>query len=261
MEPSRGNGVLYLRLSIMMFLQFAVWGAWAVVIGGHMRHLGFTGKQISYVFGTTAFGSLISPLIAGWIADRLMPAQIFTAVSHFVGAILLFIAWRQTEFWPLWTSILLYAVLYMPTIALTNAIAFHHMRDAQKFGNVRVWGTIGWIAVQWFMAAYLRFWEVRTPGVSHTGDSLLVAGIVSILMGLYCLTLPNTPPAKEAKNPYAFLEALQLRVNRNFAVLLTISFIVAIELPFYYNLTFLFLTEPRHPTLRLGGVGLPESTA
>ena len=225
MEHSRGNGVLYLRLSIMMFLQFAVWGAWAVVIGGHMRHLGFTEKQISYVFGTTAFGSLISPLIAGWIADRLMPAQIFTAVSHFVGAILLFIAWRQTEFWPLWTSILLYAVLYMPTIALTNAIAFHHMRDAQKFGNVRVWGTIGWIAVQWFMAAYLRFWEVRTPGVSHTGDSLLVAGIVSILMGLYCLTLPNTPPAKEAKNPYAFLEALQLRVNRNFAVLLTISFI------------------------------------
>ena len=261
MEHSRGNGVLYLRLSIMMFLQFAVWGAWAVVIGGHMRHLGFTGKQISYVFGTTAFGSLISPLIAGWIADRLMPAQIFTAVSHFVGAILLFIAWRQTEFWPLWTSILLYAVLYMPTIALTNAIAFHHMKDAQKFGNVRVWGTIGWIAVQWFMAAYLRFWEVRTLGVSHTGDSLLVAGIVSILMGLYCLTLPNTPPAKEAKNPYAFLEALQLRVNRNFAVLLTISFIVAIELPFYYNLTFLFLTEPRHPTLRLGGVGLPESTA
>ncbi|MCL6474416.1 MAG: MFS transporter [Firmicutes bacterium] len=261
MEQRRGNGVLYLRLSIMMFLQFAVWGAWAVVIGGHMQHLGFTGKQISYVFGTTAFGSLISPLIAGWIADRLMPAQIFTAVSHFVGAILLFIAWRQTEFWPLWTSILLYAVLYMPTIALTNAIAFHHMKDAQKFGNVRVWGTIGWIAVQWFMAAYLRFWEVRTPGVSHTGDSLVVAGIVSILMGLYCLTLPNTPPAKEAKNPYAFLEALQLRVNRNFAVLLTISFIVAIELPFYYNLTFLFLTEPRHPTLRLGGVGLPESTA
>jgi hypothetical protein len=94
MEQSRGNGVLYLRLSIMMFLQFAVWGAWAVVIGGHMRHLGFTGKQISYVFGTTAFGSLISPLIAGWIADRLMPAQIFTAVSHFVGAMLLFIAWR-----------------------------------------------------------------------------------------------------------------------------------------------------------------------
>lgn len=261
MSESTHHKAIYLRLSVMMFLQFAVWGAWAVVIGGHMQHLGFSGKQISYVFGTTAFGSLISPLIAGWIADRLMPAQVFTALSHFVGAVLLIIAWQQTEFWPLWTSILLYAVLYMPTIALTNAIAFYHMRDAQKFGNIRVWGTIGWIAVQWFMAAYLRFWEVRTPGVSHTGDSLLVAAAVSVLMGLYCLTLPNTPPAKEAKNPYAFLEALQLRVNRNFAVLLTISFIVAIELPFYYNLTFLFLTEPRHPVFRAGGVGLPESTA
>ncbi|GBC96138.1 Putative nucleoside transporter YegT [bacterium HR16] len=260
MERSTGNGILYLRLSLMMFLQFAVWGAWAVVIAKHMENLGFSGAQISYVFGTTAFGSLVSPIIAGWIADRLLPAQIFTAISHFVGAILLFIAWRQTEFWPLWTSILLYAILYMPTIALTNAIAFHHMRDAQRFGNIRVWGTIGWIFVQWFMAGYLRFWEHRMPGVSRVGDCLLIAGIVSVLMGLYCLFLPNTPPAKEAKNPYAFLEALQLRINRNFMVLLTISFVVAIELPFYYNLTYLFLTEPRHPNLHLGGVGLPEST-
>ncbi len=251
----RAFSALYLRLSGMMFIQFAVWGAWSVPIAGHMGHLGFTGKQISYVFGTTAFGSIISPLIAGWIADRFMPAQWFIALSHLVGAGLLFVAWQQTEFWPLWTCMFIYAITYMPTIALTNAVAFYHMGESSKFGNIRVWGTIGWIAVQWILTFYLRYWEMREPGVSHTGDALLIAALCALVMGLYSLTLPHTPPTKEAKNPYAFLEALKLTSNRNFAVLLVISFIVAIELPFYYNLTFLFLTE------KAGGVGLAESTA
>ncbi|MEN6305853.1 MAG: MFS transporter [Armatimonadia bacterium] len=256
MQPvTRFSYALYSRLSGMMFLQFAVWGAWSVTIGGHMGHLGFSGKEISYVFGTTAFGSIISPLIAGWIADRFMPAQWFTALSHLAGAALLYVAWQQTEFWPLWTAMFFYAMLYMPTLALTNTVAFYHMGNSEKFGNIRVWGTLGWIAVQWFLTFYLRYWELRQPGVSHTGDALLIAGICSLAMGLYSLTLPNTPPTREAKNPYAFLEAFKLMVNRNFAVLTVISFIVAIELPFYYNLTFLFLTE------KAGGVGLAESTA
>lgn len=243
------------RLSIMMFLQYAVWGAWAVLIGGHMGNLGFTGKQISYVFGTTAFGALLSPLIAGWIADRFMPSQLFTGLVHLIGAGLLFVAWKQTEFGPLWTVIFIYALLYMPTIALTNGIAFHHMKDAKRFGFIRVWGTIGWIAINFVLGLYLNYWEKKAPGISHLGDCLLIAAGLSIAIGLYCFTLPNTPPAKEAKNPYAFLEALKLTSNRNFAVLLVISFIVAIELPFYYNLTFLFLTEP------VTGVGLQASQA
>lgn len=253
-ENPQGYG-LYARLSGMMFLQLAVWGAWSVTIGGHMGHLGFTGKQISYVFGTTAFGSIISPLIAGWIADRFMPAQRFTALSHLFGAVMLYIAWQQTAFWPLWTAMFVYSILYMPTLALTNAVAFCHMGNSDRFGNIRVWGTIGWIAVQWFLTGYLRYWELHAPGISHTGDALIVAGICSLAMGLYSLTLPNTPPTREAKTPYAFVEAFKLMVNRNFASLFIISFIVAIELPFYYNLTFLFLTE------KAGGIGLAESTA
>ena len=246
---------VYLRLSLMMFLQFAVWGAWAVLIAGHMQNLGFSGKEISYVFGTTAFGAMISPLIAGWIADRLMPAQIFTAISHFLGGVCLLVAWKQTTFPLMWTAIFIHALLYMPTIALTNAISFHHMRDSKKFGNLRVWGTLGWIAINWIMTVYLRFWEGRVPSTSHVGDCLLFGAVISFLLGAYCLSLPSTPPSKEAKNPYAFLEALSLIKNRNFAVLLIISFFVAIELPFYYNLTYLFLTEVEH------GVGLAGSTA
>jgi nucleoside transporter len=264
---------VYARLSIMMFLEFAIWGSWAVLVAGHMRNLGFTDPQINLVYLTTAIGAMLSPLIAGWIADRFVPNQIFTGVVHLVGAALLLVAWQQRTFLPLWTVILLYAVLYMPTIALTNAIAFYHMKDSKKFGNIRVWGTIGWIVINWIMSLYLMLWEGThiefpfkgatfalhwdglAPGVSHIGECLIAAALLSAVMGLYCFSLPNVPPSKEAKNPYAFLEALRLTSIRNFAVLLVISLIVAIELPFYYNLTFLFLTEPG------AGIGLKESQA
>lgn len=251
----RGAG-LYARLSGMMFLQFAVWGAWAVMIARHMADLGFTEMQIALVFGTTAFGTIISPLFVGWIADRFMSSQKFTAICHFLGSLLLLHAWRQTDFRGMWWAIFLYSILYFPTIALTNAIAFYHMGDSERFGNIRVWGTLGWIAVQWGLVGYLLYWERVTPDVPHAGDCLLIAAGASLLMALYSLTLPDTPPTREAKNPYAFLEALRLMADRNFAVLLIISFIVAIELPFYYNLTILFLTSaPPH------GVGLAPSAA
>jgi nucleoside transporter len=250
-----GPALLTPRLSIMMFLEFAVWGAWAVLIAKHMEHLGFTGAQQGYVYLTTALGAMLSPLIGGWIADRFLPNQIFTGCMHLAGAVLLYIAWKQTTFGAMWTTILIYAILYMPTIALTNAISFYHMKDSRKFGFIRLWGTIGWIVVNGLLGFYLAYWEERDPAVSRVGDCLLAGAIVSALMGLYCFTLPNTPPAKQAKNPFAFLEAFKLTRNRNFAVLLVISFVVAIELPFYYNLIYLFLTD------HITGVGLAESRA
>jgi len=243
------------RLSIMMFLQFAIWGSWAVLVAKHMHNLGFSDPQINLVYLTTAIGAMLSPLVAGSIADRFLPNQIFTGGVHLVGAALLLVAWQQKSFGGMFAVILAYAVLYMPTIALTNAIAFYHMKDSRKFGFIRVWGTIGWIVINWVMSFYLRMWEKQGPGASHLGDCLVAAAILSLLMGLYCFSLPNTPPSKQAKNPYAFLEALKLTANRNFAVLLVISFVVATELPFYYNLTILFLTEPGT------GVGLPASQA
>ncbi|MEW6252534.1 MAG: MFS transporter [Planctomycetota bacterium] len=246
---------LYVRLSIMMFLEFAVWGAWSVILGKHMEHLGFTGKQISNVYLTTALGAMLSPLIAGWIADRFMPNQIFTGIVHLIGAALLFVAWQQNTYGPMFYALLVYSVLYMPTIALTNAIAFHHMKDSKQFGNVRVWGTIGWIAATWALALYLFIWRKTAPEVWRVGDCLAAAGALSLLLGLYCFSLPHTPPTRHAKNPYAFLEAFKLTSNRNFAILLVISFIVAIELPFYYSFTNIFLTDARH------GVGLSPDGA
>jgi nucleoside transporter len=246
---------LLVRLSIMMFVEFAVWGAWSVLLGKHMEHLGFSGKQIGLVYLTTALGAMLSPLVAGWIADRFMPNQIFTGIVHLLGAVLLILAWRQTEFAGMFVALLIYAALYMPTIALTNAIAFHHMKDSKKFGNIRVWGTIGWIVVNWILSGYLLIWGWYRADAWRVGDCLLVAAILSAVMGVYCFTLPNTPPAKQAKNPYSFIEAFRLMSNHNFAVLLVISFVVAIELPFYYSYTIIFLTDTS------AGVGLSPGWA
>ena len=276
MAESENKGLgIYARLSIMMFLQFAVWGAWSVMIANHMEsNLHFDGKHISYVFGTTAFGAIISPLIAGWIADRYMPNQIYTGLSHLIGAGLLFWAWfisapvaagTVAPFWPLEITMIVYAIFYFPTIGLTNAIAFHHMGDSNKFGLVRVWGSLGWIAVQTALGFYLIHWNNvgiaqglgQALGNLHSRDCLMIAAAASVLMGFYSFTLPNTPPTKNARNPYAFLEAFKLTKNRNFAVLLIISFIVAIELPFYYNLTSLFLANP---TIQ-NGIGLGPGKA
>ena len=246
-ESPQGGVSLYIRLSAMMFLEFAVWGAWSVMIAVHMANkLEFNGFQIGFVFGTTAFGAIAAPLIAGNIADRFMPSQIFTAISHLLGAVLLVVAWKMTTFWPLWTVMLIYAMTYMPTIALTNGIAFKHMGDSEKFGNIRVWGTLGWIFIQILVSGYLIKMQ-QTTAVSHAGDCLLVAAVVAAVMGIYSFTLPNTPPTREASNPYAFLEAIQLTKNRNFAILLAVSFVVAIELPWYYNLTPIFFTQASGP--------------
>jgi len=241
-EPG-GGASLYARLSAMMFLEFAVWGAWSVMIAVHMgSKLEFTGLQIGMVFGTTAFGALLAPMIAGNIADRYMSSQLFTAISHLAGAVLLVVAWKMTTFAALWGVMFVYAMTYMPTIALTNGIAFKHMGDSEKFGNIRVWGTLGWIFIQIVVGGYLIKMQ-QTTSVSHAGDCLLIAAVVAAIMGVYSFTLPDTPPSKEASNPYAFLEAFQLTKNRNFGILLAVSFVVAIELPWYYNLTPIFFTQ------------------
>jgi nucleoside transporter len=251
---------MYTRLSAMMFLEFAVWGAWSVMIAPHMNHMGFTGVQIGAVFGTTAIGAILAPMIGGWIADRFMPSQIFTGLAHLVGAVLLFVAYGQTTFAGLWWVMLFYSLTYFPTIALTNNIAFHHMGNSDKFGYVRAWGTIGWIAIQFAASYYLASLETGAgAGQSHAGLTLVIAGIAAIVMGLYSFTLPNTPPSKSAKNPYAFLEAVKLMSNPNFRLLLIVSVVVAIELPFYYNLTPLFFGEPHGAALGMGGLGMVES--
>ncbi len=245
---------LYLRLSAMMFLQATANAAWAAMIAKHMDDLGFSSMQIALVFLTTALGTVISPLLVGWVADRFIASQRFIAICHFLGAGLMLLAWRQTDFHGLWWAIFFYSIVFYPTMALTNTVTFHHIGNSERFGTIRVWGTIGCIFIQWTLAGYLYLWEQRAPGVSHNGDCLLIAAIASLVMALYCLTLPHTPPGHTSDRPYAFLDVLGLVRSRNFGVLIGVSFAVTVALPFHYNLTLLFLTEGRPY-----GVGLPPS--
>ncbi len=246
------TGRLRWQLSAMMFLQYAVWGAWAPVISVHFQNLGIMGIPLGYIFGTMALAAMLTPFIAGQIADRYFATQRFLAFCHIVGGVLLIIAATRTTFPILYALMLGNALLYAPTLALTNSLAFHHLPDAQKtFPSIRIWGTISWVAVGWLFGLWLGNAAVHWSWV-NVGNSLVLGGGLGVVLGLFCLTLPHTPPAREAKNPWAFLQAFSLVRQRNFGVLFVVSFLVATELAFYYQLTPIFFKDQ-------AGLGLPEA--
>ena len=233
------------KLSAMMFLQYAIWGAWSPVLTQYLQsRFGFTGGQVGTLYLLMPIASIVSPFIGGQIADRWAPTQWFLSVVHLLGAVCFFILSAQTAYGPMLLVMLIISLLYAPTVALTNSLSFHHLKDIEReFGAIRVWGTIGWIVAGLLLSAWR--WSVEKQWLPElpVGDCLVLAGIMAFIMGLFCLTLPHTPPAREGKNPWAFLQALELFRNRNFTIFMVISFIVATELQFYYVLTSPFLAN------------------
>ncbi len=228
------------QLATMMFLEYFIWGAWYVTVGTWLgRTLHFSGTEIGLVAGTTAVGAILSPFVAGWIADRFVATQHVLAALHGAGAVLLYLASERTAFAPVYWLILLYACAYMPTLALTNSLAFRQMSDPKmEFGPIRVLGTGGWI-VAGLIVGSLRLEATSTP--------LRVAAASSLVLALYSLTLPHTPPVKTTE---AFsiarllpLEAVRLLREPSFAVFALASFFICIPLQFYYAFTNLFLNE------------------
>ncbi|NOZ20057.1 MAG: nucleoside permease [Planctomycetes bacterium] len=235
---------LRIRLSMMMFLQYAIWGAWAPVLYTYLRGpLGFTEGQSSWIFSALWLASIVAPFLGGQIVDRWLPTQYFLAGAQFVGGILLLLTVKQTGFPRMMLFMSLYCLLYAPTLALTNSLAFHHLDDADKqFGGIRVWGTIGWIAIGWILSGW-RSGYLLLKAADKQGDCLILAAVASLVMGVFCLFLPHTPPKKETESPWAFLEALRLLKIRDFAVFMAICFVVTTELQFYYMPTPQFLQD------------------
>jgi nucleoside transporter len=228
------------RLALMLFLQYFIWGAWYVTVGTWLgQGLHFTGEQIGLLVGTMAIGAIVSPFFIGMIADRLFATQRVLAALHLVGAALLFFASTRAVFGPIYLLVLLYALAYMPTLALTNSLAFRQMTDPKlEFGPVRVLGTLGWI-VAGLLVSGLKLEATAMP--------MRIAAGASLLMALYCLTLPDTPPlgasAKFGLKDIFPAEVLRLFRERSFAVFALAAFLICVPLQFYYAFTNLYLNE------------------
>lgn len=233
---------LRVKLSLMMFLQYFVWGGWTVVLYPYLTGtLGFSDSQAGWVFSVLWLACIVSPFIGGQLADRYVPTQLFLAVSHIIGGVMLILAAQQREFTGMILFMSLYSLLYAPTLALTNSLSFHHLKGAadREFGAIRVWGTLGWIA-----AGYaLTIWRSGSPTAAQSGDMLIMSGVAALLLGVFCFFLPHTPPKGEAENPLAFVEAFSLLKQPSFLIFIIISFIVTTELQFYYLPTSQFLME------------------
>lgn len=234
------------RLGMMMFLQYAIWGAWAPVLSAYLiNDLGFSGGQVGWIYALLPLATIISPFVGGQLADRYFATEKVIGFLSFTGGILLLVVARTSDFTAMAALMLVYCLVYAPTLALTNSIAMINLRDSEEeFGGIRVWGTLGWIAAGWMLTGWR--WMADTsvlPAVR--GDTLLLAGVMSIVMGLQALSLPHTPPAKEGVKPWAFLESLKMLRTKDFAVFVGITFVVATELEFYYILTAPFLQSDR----------------
>jgi nucleoside transporter len=233
-----------LRLGIMMFLEYAIWGSWAPILSAYLiNNLGFSGGQVGWIYSLLPLATIISPFLGGQFADRYFPTQKVIAVLQLVGGALLVLGSTVTSYGAVMWLMLVYCLVYAPTLALTNSIAFVNLRNSEKdFGKIRVWGTIGWIAAGLALAGW-RTVAKSGGGAAIKGDTLLLAGIFSLLMGVLSFGLPHTPPKKEGTKPWAFLEAIRMLKNKDFLVFSVIAFVVATELQFYYVLTAPFLTS------------------
>jgi nucleoside transporter len=234
------------RLGVMMFLQYAIWGAWTPVLSEYLKNtLGFSGAQFSLIYSLLPLATIIAPFIGGQVADRYVASQKVVAGLQLVGGIFLILIASTTSYGTMVWMMLVYCLLYAPTLALTNSIAFINLQNSEKeFGKIRVWGTIGWIAAGYLLTLW-RLGAQSAGGHAFRGDMLFLAGIFSLIMGVQSFFLPNTPPRKEGVKPWAFLEALKMMKDRNFFIFVVISFVVATELMFYYILTAPFLTSAK----------------
>jgi len=237
------NKSIQTQLSFMMFLQFFIWGAWFVTMGTYLsRTIRASDTQNGMAYGTQSLGAIIAPFIIGLIADRFFSAQKILGVIHLIGAGLLYFVSQQTDFSGFYPLILGYMILYMPTLALVNTVAFRQLNDPEKqFSLLRVWGTVGWIVagltIGWFA------WEAENA----LANTFMMASVASAILGVFSFMLPSTPPVSTGRkitiSDIVGWEALKLLKDRSFLVFFISSMLICIPLAFYYQEANKYLNE------------------
>ncbi len=224
----------------MMFLNYVIWGAWYVTLGTYLTAtLHFSGKETGAVFSTFALACMISPFFVGMIADRFFATERVLAVLHLLGAALLYLVTLATSFGAVYFLLLAYCICYVPSISLTNSLTLRQVSDASKeFPLIRVFATLGWIAIGQ---------TVGLMGVEATATPFLLAAGASVMMALYSLTLPHTPPGAKGQpidmRAVLGLDALVMLKRPSFRVFVVASILACIPLTFYYSFTNAYLNE------------------
>ena len=245
------NSKIKLQLSSMMFLEFFIWGGWFVTMGTFLsQSFKASGSQLATAYETQSIGAIIAPFIIGLIADRYFSAQKILGFLHLIGALLLYLAGSSDSFISFYPFILMYMILYMPTLALVNSVAFRQMKDPSKeFPPIRVFGTVGWI-IAGLIIGYLG-WESQ----KLLENTFYVTASASLILGIFSFTLPNTPPTAD-KGDYSIskilgLDALSLLKDKKYLIFFISSILICIPLAFYYQHANQFLNE----------IGMPKAAA
>lgn len=228
MDLSVDSGT-YIRLSAVMFLQYAVWGAWAPVLAARLLGpLKMTGKQTGWIYATLPIACIVSPLVSGLLADKYMNTEWVLAIAHALGAVLLFLAVRQQTFKGLFLVMLLYSLCYGATLPLANSVLFAHVSDLNTQGLVFIWAPIAWALVGYF----LTVWRNVRGGEGDGSDCLLLAAVLSVLMAVACYLAPATPPTGATAIP--IVKAFGMLAQPDFLIFVLTSMVVAGLMQFYF---------------------------
>src|SRR5215471_8229497 len=271
------NASTRFKLFLMMVLEISIWGAWLPLIFGYLPSLKFSTTEQSWILNAFPIAAIVGMFFSNQYADRHFAAEKFLAFSHLVGGLAILALAFTTSFWPFFLLMMVHCLLYVPTNSIANSIAFANIKDAQKeFGFIRMGGTLGWVLAAWPFTFILVDWaKVRAAnpegfiewlktvlGSGLSGTALqqgtrwtyIAAGICSLVLAAYSLTLPHTPPKKveSGADRFAWLEAFKLLKQPFMLVLWIVTFIDAFVLYSYFNWTGTFLGAPAEK----GGVGI-----